>query len=197
MVVSKQKTFIILVASLITCDAWANAERNVAIGVGVHATVHRNNGAFEGEAATGGAQLRVKFFRYIGLRFDYDFARQRAVSFEDVTQAAQLVAYPDLRLALGIHPVPNRWCSPYLALGMGINTGTGFDEPSLLGGVGLETTFLNRFVVGVGGQVFYPTPGRIKDFILRMADQEGFELSAKDFIKPAAWQLNFELTVYL
>ena len=96
---------------------------------------------------------------------------------------------------MGIHPVPNRYLSPFLAFGLGVNTGTGFDTPVLVAGAGLETTLLSRFVVALAGEVYYPTPGRISDFIKRMLSR-GEVFSAKDFLTPSVFRLQLGVTYF-
>ena len=174
----------------------ANADDKVALGFGFHTTIHRTVSYEEGNAFAGGAQVRLKLARHFGVRLDYDFAQDQVADVDQATTLAQLVPYPDLQMGLAIYPVPNKYISPYLMGGAGVNTGTGVDVPVFFGGLGLETTLFKHFVLGASGKVFYATAGRYARF-LENRKEAATDYSLIDLIKPHTYQVNIELTYYL
>ena len=175
--------------------ASADAFSKVTLGVGLHAAFSDSRTMDQGAETAPGVQARLRFMQYLTLQVDYDFTRRDFVPSEEALSPADLVAFPNLRLAAAIHLLPNRYLSPYLALGAGINTEAGAGEASFLAGFGLETTFFSRWVIGLSGQVYYPPPGRIEAFLRRIVLEADYGVA--DFLKPAAYQLQAELTVYL
>jgi hypothetical protein len=178
-------------------SARAEADSLVALGLGVHGTMHLSDAYNAGEGLGGGAQLRLKLLRVIGVRMDYDFGRMVDNPVSTATRPSDLVPYPDLRFAAGIHFFPNKYLSPHIAAGMGVNTKVGFSVPVLLVGAGLETTIKDHWVIGFTGQVYYPTPNRVSKFISDQIAVGKMNWSAKDFLVPAAYQFGLELSYYL
>jgi hypothetical protein len=173
----------------------ADAFSSITLGVGVHAAISDSPSTDQQTKASPGVQLRLRVLQYLSLQVDYDFICRDFVPSEQATSPAELVAPPNLRLAAAIHVLPNRYLSPYFALGAGVNTEAGFGEASVLIGLGLETTLFRRWVIGVSGQVYYAPPGRVEGFIRRTAPEADFGVA--DYLPPAAYQLQIELTFYL
>lgn len=194
------KTLGVLIVSIgiFACStAAAEADSNVAFGFGMHATVHMSSGIDDNSAAGVGAQARLKLARIVSLRVDYDISRREQA--EDRTQTpttlAQLVPYPDLRMALGFSPIPNTYFSPVFSLGAGLNTGT-WDEPVFLAGAGAEVTFLDHWVLAGNFQIFYAMPKRYIEFV-QWSDAMGQDVRLKEILTPQTYQVVLELTYYL
>ena len=177
--------------------AGASDASPVSVGMGVHGTVHLGEGISHSDGVGGGAQIRLRFVDVLSLRLDYDFGRTGKLDVAQATKLSHLVPYPDLKASMGFHFYPNQYCSPYFALGAGINTGVGFGAPMLLGGFGLETTMWDHWVIGLAGHVYYATPDRIADFVSREVARGNTDYSAGDFLTPGAFQIGFELSYYL
>jgi len=177
--------------------AAAKADSNVAFGFGMHATVHMSSGTDDNSAAGVGAQARLKLARIISLRADYDISRRELAQerAQPATSLAQLVPYPDLRLALGFSPLPNPYVSPFLGLGVGLNTGT-WNEPVFLAVAGIEVTLLEHWVLGASAQVFYAMPRRYIEYV-QQADAAGQDVRLRDILTPQTYQIVLELTYYL
>lgn len=159
-----------------SAPSFAEADSTVAVGMGVHSTIHLSNATNVGDEIGAGAQLRLKFLRFLALRLDYDFGHEAQFQLDQATKLADLVPYPDLRAALGLCPYPNKYVSPFITFGAGINTGVGFGDPVMLAGLALETTLYQHWVVGAGFQVYYATPGRISNFVVQDATRHAAAL---------------------
>lgn len=188
---------IALVWIFASATAAAEADSNVAFGFGMHATVHMSSGIDDNSAAGVGAQARLKLARIVSLRVDYDISRREQAQdrAQPPTTLAQLVPYPDLRMALGFSPIPNAYFSPILSLGAGLNTGT-WDEPVFLAGAGAEVTFFDHWVLAANVQIFYAMPKRYIEFV-QWSDAVGQDVSLREILTPQTYQVVLELTYYL
>lgn len=189
-----------LVAIALPATAWADADGVLAFGLGVHTTVHRVTAAADradGALDAGvGAQLRLKL-AMAELRVDFDFGHtEEVVAAADAQTLAELVPYPDLRASLGVHPFRNPYFSPFLAVGAGVNTGAVTASPVLIGTVGLETSFLDHWVIGAAAQAVYATPNRYSKF-LAARGEVGEQYRIRDFLTPHVFQVLLEVSYYI
>lgn len=174
--------------------ARADADSDIALGLGMHGGIHLSSRTQDDSAAAVGAQIRLKLAQIISLRAEYSKREQTEQRPALATTLAQLVAYPDLRMTLGVSPIPNAYFSPFLSFGAGLNTSSW--DPVFVAAAGAEVTIRGHWVLGASVQVFYAMPKRYIEFAQRTI-AAGQDVQLSEVLTPQTCQVIFELTYYL
>ncbi len=151
-----------------------------------------------GPHGTAGLIGSMRFSGIAGIDMEYDFNRVTSTPSSSSREVSDLLFTPNYKLMGVVNFFREKNWSPYALFGLGIDLGADFNRSNLIGGAGLEFTFLqNRIVFSLGFRLFLPRPVDVeRQRERRLMDGNPSLPSYTDYYNFDQYQITLSVRVY-